>query len=82
MFTYFYNNDYKNLQDTRKKTEKGLIKKGHDTPYPTYEQLKAEKDEITSELIFTIKNSQGDVVKKIFKKTYKRTTEVALEYAS
>ncbi len=71
MITYYYNEDYKSLKDKRSKKEKELIKNGNDTPYPSYDQLKAESDENAEKIVFTIKNSKGEVVKKEFKKPKK-----------
>lgn len=67
MITYYYNEDYKSLKDQRTKKEKALIKDEKDTPYPSYNELKAEYDEAKPQLVFTIKNSAGTVVKKEFK---------------
>ncbi len=67
MITYYYNEDYKSLKDQRTKEEKALIKDEKDTPYPSYNELKAEYDEAKPQLVFTIKNSAGTVVKKEFK---------------
>lgn len=71
MITYYYNEDYKSLKDKRSKKEKKLIKNGSDTPYPSYDELKAERNEKAEKLVFTIKNSKGQVVKKEFKKPRK-----------
>lgn len=67
MITYYYNDDYTSLKDKRTEKEKGLIKSENDTPYPSYNELKAERDEESPKLIFTIKNDKGQVVKKEFK---------------
>ena len=67
MITYYYNEDYTSLKDMRSKKEKELIKDGKDTPYPSYTELKAEGDEDDPQLVFTIKNDKGQVVKKEFK---------------
>lgn len=68
MITYQYNDDYKSIKDKRQKSEKDAIKKGGDATYPTYEDLRAEQDETKTQLLFTIKDRAGAVVKKIFKK--------------
>ncbi|WP_299361782.1 glycosyl hydrolase [Winogradskyella sp.] len=67
VITYYYNSDYKSLEDQRQKDEKELIKSNKDTPYPSYEALKAETEESKPELVFTIKDANGKVVKKEFK---------------
>lgn len=67
MITYYYGDSYKSLKDQRSEKEKDLIKNKKDTPYPNYDQLKAERNEEEPQLVFTIKNSSGTVVKKEFK---------------
>ena len=67
IFTYYYSNTFKSLKDKRTDKEKKLIKDRKSTPYPNYNELKAERDEEKPQLVFTIKNSSGTVVKKEFK---------------
>lgn len=67
MITYYYNETFKSLKEKRSEKEKELIKGEKDTPYPNYNELKAEGDEADAQLVFTIKNSAGTVVKKEFK---------------
>lgn len=71
IITYYYNDSYKSLKDQRQKKEKDAIKNGQDTPYPSYEALKAESEEEAPQLLFTIKDSKGKVVKKEFINTSK-----------
>ncbi|NNG10333.1 MAG: glycosyl hydrolase, partial [Arenibacter sp.] len=71
MITYYYNEDYKSLKEKRTKKEEALIEGGKDTPYPDYTALKAERDEQETKLLFTIRNANGKVVKKEFKKPSK-----------
>jgi len=67
VITYYYGNEFKSLKDKRQKEEKEQIKAGEDTPYPSYTDLKAEVEEAKEELVFSIKDSKGNVVKKVFK---------------
>ncbi len=71
IITYYYDDKYQSLKDKRKKKEKALIKKEKDTPYPTYDELQAEREEVKPELLFTIKDDAGTIVKKITKKPAK-----------
>ena len=71
MITFYYKEDYKTLKEKRTKREEELIKGKKDAYYPSYEALKAEKDEEEAQLLFTIKNADGLVVKKEFKKPAK-----------
>ncbi len=68
MITYFYNDNYKSLKEQRGEKEKKLIADLKDTPYPGYTELKAEVDEIKPQLVFTIKDSSGEVVRKVLRK--------------
>ena len=68
MITYYYNEDYKSLKEIRTKKEKELIENKEDANYPDYDSLKAEREEKEPSLVFTIKNSNGQVVKKEFQK--------------
>jgi photosystem II stability/assembly factor-like uncharacterized protein len=64
-FTYFVKNDHKTLKDRRQDWEKKQIKDGKDIRYPTYEELEAEQREEKPYLLFTIKNTQGDIIRQI-----------------
>ncbi|QSE98158.1 WD40/YVTN/BNR-like repeat-containing protein [Fulvivirga lutea] len=61
IFTYYLKDEIKSKRDQRLEKEKETT---NDT-YPTYEQLKAEREEMDPYLLFTIKNSKGDIVRKI-----------------
>ncbi len=71
IITYYYKEDYKTLKEKRAKREEDLIKDKKDTYYPNYEFLKTEQDEEEAQLLFTIKNDGGTVVKKEFIKPAK-----------
>jgi hypothetical protein len=71
VFTYYLKDVPKTLKSERKKKEKELFKEGKPIPQPTYEELKAENDEIPAYLIFSIKDENGEEVKKITKKAGK-----------
>lgn len=64
-FTYYYNADFKSKKDLRIEAEEKLSKDGKDVPYPSYDVLKAEADEESTYLIFTIQNERGDVIRKL-----------------
>ncbi|WP_189362174.1 WD40/YVTN/BNR-like repeat-containing protein [Algibacter mikhailovii] len=71
IITYYYNDTPKSLKEKRTTKEKELIKNRKDAPYPTYESLKSEMEELEPSLVFTIKNSEGKVVHKAFRKPKK-----------
>jgi len=60
---YYYAGDPKSLKDKRKEASKEKV--GKDDPYPTYEDLVEERDEQMPQLIFTITDSGGDIVRKM-----------------
>lgn len=68
IITYYYGDSFTSLEDARKKREKERIKDLKDVSYPTYESLKAEREEAEPQLVFTIRDSKGQVVKKEFQK--------------
>ncbi|HEY5690944.1 MAG TPA: glycosyl hydrolase [Cyclobacteriaceae bacterium] len=65
VFTYYYQEDLKSEKDKRKDEESKLAKDGKDVFYPTYDKLKAEQDEESPYLMFTIKNEQGVIIRKL-----------------
>ena len=71
LITFFYNDEHKSLKDQRNKKDKEATKEGKDSGYPSYDELKAENDELPVELMFTIKDSEGTIVKKMSKKPSK-----------
>lgn len=68
MITYYYDNSFKSSKEIRQKKEKELIKNNKSTPYPTYESLKSETEELAPFLLFTIKDASGKIVNKTSKK--------------
>ena len=64
-FTYFVKDNVKTLRDERREKEKEQIKEGKPIRYPTYEELLAEENEESSYLLFTIRNTDGEIVRKL-----------------
>ncbi len=71
VFTYYVKDVPKSLKSIRKKKEKELFKDGKPIPQPTYEELKAEEDEVSPYLVFSIKDADGEEVKKLTAKASK-----------
>ena len=71
IFTYYYDENYESIKSKRQKAEKELIKDKIDVSYPSYQELYSELNEDKPELVFTIKNSNDKVVKKIYRKPSK-----------
>ncbi|MFH1001611.1 MAG: glycosyl hydrolase [Bacteroidota bacterium] len=67
-FTYYLNEVPKTLKDKRLKKEEELFKNSQPIPQPTKEELKAEQNQSTPYLVFSITDSNGDVVRNIYKK--------------
>ena len=84
MISYYIKDTEKSLKDERKKKEKEAGKEGKDNPYPSYEELKAEGEEISPQVLITIKDDGGNIVRKISKKPSKGLNRVKwdMRYAS
>jgi len=67
-FTYYVKEVPTTLKQARLKKEKELFKNGEPIPQPTKEELDEEKNELGSYFVFTIKNSQGTIVRRLYKK--------------
>ena len=71
IITFYYHEKHQSLKDQRKEKEKALVKEGKDTPYPSYEDLKAEREEPKTQLLFIIKDAAGTIVKQHSQKASK-----------
>ena len=71
MITYYFPDDSKMLKAKRQKAAAKAAKDKKDNPYPSYEDLLAESDELKPSLHFTISDSNGNIVRK-FTKTPKK----------
>lgn len=65
VFTYYLKKEIKSLKDQRIDSEKVEKKKGEEIKFPTYEERLAETEEPKAYLLFTIRDAQGNVVRKI-----------------
>ncbi len=84
MISYYIKDTKKSLKDERKKKEKEAGKEGKDNPYPSYDELKAEGEEISPSVLITISDSDGNIVRKISKKPSKGINRIKwdMRYAS
>ena len=64
-FTYFLKDEYKTKKAIREADEAKRRKEGETVYYPTYEQLKAEEEEETPFLIFTVRDANGEAVREL-----------------
>ncbi|MFZ1809073.1 MAG: glycosyl hydrolase [Cyclobacteriaceae bacterium] len=65
VFTYYFKDDLKTNKDQREEVESKLAKDRKDVSYPTYDKLKNEQDEESPYLMFTVKNEQGTIIRKL-----------------
>ena len=65
VFTYVLRDGLKSLADTRREAEIKIEKQGGDTPYPSWDELRAEDREDEPAIIFTISDSAGNVVRRV-----------------
>jgi photosystem II stability/assembly factor-like uncharacterized protein len=64
-FSYFINEDFKSLKAKRQSKEKQLRKDNKPLDYPSYSALKEEDFEQQSTLLFTVTDSEGNMIRRI-----------------
>jgi hypothetical protein len=64
-FTYFISESHKTKKQIRKEEEKKLFKENKDISYPSFDELRAEDNELEAYLLFTIKDKNGNLVKRL-----------------
>lgn len=65
MFTYYLKEDIKTLAEQREEKEKEQLENQEDSAYPSYAQLQEEQAEEAPYLLFTIKDDEGKLVRKL-----------------
>lgn len=65
VFTYYLADDFPSLKAERQKKEKALIAQGKDIEFPGWDALEAEKNQTAAVLWFTVKDQDGNVIRKI-----------------
>lgn len=65
VFTYHLKDSYKSRAKTRRAAEIKKEKAGEDTPYPSWEELRAEDREIDPALKLTVRDTQGNVIRRV-----------------
>lgn len=76
-FEYYIKDGYQSLKQKRTKAQKAALKAGDEYPYPTEEELRAERAEAKAMLVFTVYDASGNVMRKItssLRKGYNSTT--------
>ena len=64
-FTYSLKQGLETQRAARQAEDKRLARDGKDNPYPTWEQLRAEDREEEPAIVLTVRNVNGDVVRRI-----------------
>jgi len=64
-FTWFVKESEKTLEQKRKEAQRKATKDATPPPYPTYDELRAEEEEESPFLVFTIRDTNGEVVRVI-----------------
>ena len=65
VFTYYLNEGLKTAQERRREAEKKVEKAGGDTPYPGWDALREEEVEEAPAIVLTVRDSGGEVVRRI-----------------
>ncbi len=65
IFTYYVRDGFESIKQKRKKAEREKYKKGETVSYPAWDDLRAEDREEPAQLIFEIRDSDDEVVRRI-----------------
>ena len=64
VFTYYLNDAYQTKSALRRKNEREVEKEGGNTPYPSWDTLRAEDSEEAPKVYLTISDSGGNIVRR------------------
>lgn len=65
VFTFMLNDTLKTLKEIRQEKEKQLRKKGEEISYPDFDAIRAEENEDSPYLLFSVYDEQGNLVRKL-----------------
>ena len=65
VFSYYLKDSLTTQAEARQETEKERIKKGEDTPYPGFDVAERERREAEPEIYLTVRDSDGNVVRRV-----------------
>ena len=65
VFTYYLKDEFKTLKSIRQENEKKLIEKKEKVNFPGWDSLEAERRESKPKIWLTIKDSEGNVVRRV-----------------
>lgn len=65
LFTYWLRDRLESRAEKRRAREKELFDAGKDVPTPTWEELRAEDEEVAPAIVLTVRDAHGNVVRRI-----------------
>lgn len=65
VFTYHLAEAYKPLREQRREKEREAQKKGEDTPYPSWDALRAEDREEKPAVFIVVRDADGEIVRRV-----------------
>lgn len=65
VFTYYLKNALTTLKDERQKKEKEMLKEGQTGSFPGWDKVEAERRQDVSKIWLTIKDTEGNVIRRI-----------------
>jgi photosystem II stability/assembly factor-like uncharacterized protein len=65
VFTYYLSEDLESIKSARKKKEKALTKEDKDIPFPGWDKLEAERRQPDPVIVLTVRDSDGNVVRRV-----------------
>jgi hypothetical protein len=71
VFTYYFKEDLQTREKARIEAEKKAIKDDQNPIIPSYEELRAEEEEIEPKVILTVRTQSGEIVRRVEGKTGK-----------
>ena len=83
VFTYFLGEDLQGREQKRQAAEEPLLENGSDTPFPGWDAVEAERRETDPAILILIRDSDGNIVRRVSAETEKGIHRVAwdLRYA-
>jgi hypothetical protein len=64
-FTYYLKDGFKSLEEKRIEAEKEALKANEEPRIPTYDELRKEEEQIEPKVFFTVRDSSGEVIRRI-----------------
>ncbi len=65
VFTYYLKDGFKTLEAERKEKEQELVEAGEPVAYPTWDELRAEKNEKAPKVVLTVRDADGHVIRRL-----------------